>query len=152
MNSVTLSSLESAALVWLAESDFAQDPAPVRLPGGALGIEYWHTEYMCYGMLIVVDALNTVADILGLITTTERRIAARQQQDVDSAMANGVSRQEAHDAAYGYPTRTAICVPFDAIHDAAYEAYQRAAGTFDEPLVIAMWDGSTWDFQEEEVV
>lgn len=152
MNSVTLSSLESAALAWLADSIFAQDPTPVRLPDRALCIEYWHAEYQCYGALIVVEALNTVADILGLITTTERRIAARQQNDVDSAVANGVSKQEAHDAAYGYPTRTAICVPFDAILDPAYEAYQRAAGTFDEPLVIAMWDGATWELHEEEVV
>lgn len=152
MNSVTLSSLESAALVWLADSAYAQDPQPTRLPDGALCIEYWHAQHMCYGALIVIDALNTAADVLGLITSLQRRIAARQELDVSNAVKGGVSRQEAYDAAYGYPTRAAICVPFDAIHDAAYETYQRAAGTFDEPMVIAMWDGATWEFQEEEVV
>lgn len=151
MSSVTLSSLESAALAWLADSDFAQDPTPTRLPDGQLCFDFWHAEQQCFGALIVVEHLR-LPDVLALITVTEWHIAARQHRDVEAAVASGVPKGEAHDAAYGYPTKTAICVPFDQIDDAAYEAYQRAAGTFDEPLVVATWDGATWDFQEEEIV
>lgn len=151
MNSITLSSLESAALMWLADSAFAQDPQPVRLVEGQLCIEYWHAAHQCYGMLIVVDTLTT-PDVLKLITAAERQVAARQHRDVETMIREGTPKGEAHDTAYGYPTRIAICVPFDEINDSGYETYQRASGTFDEPLVIAMWDGATWSFQEEEIV
>lgn len=151
MNSVTLSSLESAALAWLADCTFAFDPHAVRLPEGMLCIEYWHAANQTYGALIVTETL-TADDVFKLITAMELRVAARQQHDFDQMVQNGYSRADAHAATLGYPTRAAICVPVDEIADDAYEAYQRASGTFDEPLIIAVWDGGQWSFEEEVIL
>lgn len=151
MNNEALSKLEQAALDWLNASDFAQAPMPVRLPDGRLCLDYWHAEYMCYGALLVVETL-TDGDMLALITAMERHITQRQNHDYAVMIANGTDRAEAQSAAYGHPTRAAVCVPFDEIDDDGYEGYARASGTFDEPMVIAMWDGDAWSFQEEEVI
>lgn len=150
MNSVTLSSLESAAVAWLADCSYAFDPHAIRLPEGMLCIEYWNTDYQTPGALIVVETL-TADEVLKLITAMERRVAVRQQQDFDQMVAEGMSKAEAHSTNLGYPTRAAICAPLDEIADDAYEAYQRASGTFDEPLIIAVWDGGQWSFEEEVI-
>lgn len=150
MNNAVLSKLEQATLDWLNASAFAQSPQPVRLPSGELCIDFWHAEYMSYGAVLVVETL-TGADMLTLITAMERHITQRQNHDFAVMIAHGEKRDIAHAAAYDHPTRAAICVPFDELDDDAYEAYQRAAGTFDEPLIVALWDGAVWAFQEEEV-
>jgi hypothetical protein len=149
MSSITLSSIESAALAWLAESTFAHAPQAVRLPDGPLCIDYWHAPYQSYGALIVVETISA-DDMLNLITITERRIAERQHHDIETHVAEGGSRSEAYAAAHGYPTRAALCVPLEEVSEMVYEAYLRASGTFDEPMVIAVWDGSTWSFDQEE--
>ena len=149
VNSVTLSSLESAVLAWLEDSDFAEATIVDEMADGTVCIHYWHTDHF-YSVLIVLNHL-TAPTVVNLIAALPGYLEAYQRRTIAESMAEGLSEAEAQGAAYGFPTVVAICAPFDAIDDGGYEAYQRATGTFDQPLVVAMQDGDAWEFHEEEV-
>ena len=154
MNTTTLTPFEAAARAWLADRDDAYlFDQPTRLPNGELAIDYWHTVRQCYGLLIVTDAI-TETTLPTLITATEFHIARRQQRDMEAAIAEGTPADDARSAAYGYPTAAAICIEGDhyEYEGGTQELYQRASGTFDEPLVIGVWGGSRWTFEEESAV
>jgi len=149
MNSGILSSLEAAALEWLEDSGSTEATTVDTMEDGTVCIHYWHTDHF-NGALIVLDRL-TAPRVVNLIAALPGYLEARQQREKADAIAAGLSEADADDAARSFPTLVAICAPFDAIDDGGYEAYQRATGTFDQPLVVAMQDGDVWEFHEEEV-